>query len=133
MRTVPFGAGGAIPRPLFHARTSVLWLLAPAIALLIARARPVRADMVQGEPVVGDASWYGGEFAGRSHAPPGPPRPPGLRRAVRPGSAVAWPATRTRSPDRARRAGASSAPAGATTSAKPMPMLKARYISSSAI
>ena len=68
MRTVPFGAGGAIPRPLFHARTSVLWLLAPAIALLIARARPVRADMIQGEPVVGHASWYGGEFARRPTA-----------------------------------------------------------------
>src|SRR3989442_1936191 len=68
MQTVPFGAGGAIPRPLFHARTSVLWLLALAVALLIAWARHARAETIGGEPVVGHASWYGGEFARRPTA-----------------------------------------------------------------
>ncbi len=68
MQTVPFGAGGAIPRPLFHARTNVLSLVALAVASLIAPARPAGADMVQGEPVVGHASWYGGEFARRPTA-----------------------------------------------------------------
>src|SRR5438094_9942580 len=68
MQAVPIGAGGAIPRPLFHARTNVLSLVALAVASLIAPAHPAGADMVQGEPVVGHASWYGGEFARRPTA-----------------------------------------------------------------
>src|SRR3989475_7584566 len=68
MQTVPFGAGGALPRSLLHARMSVLWLVAVSVASLIAWARPARADMAQGEAVVGHASWYGEEFARRPTA-----------------------------------------------------------------
>ena len=68
MQTEPSGAGGAIPRPLFHAQTSTSWLVALAIALLTTWARPARAEMVGGGPVVGHASWYGGEFAHRPTA-----------------------------------------------------------------
>src|SRR3989442_13026190 len=68
MQTVPRGAGGAMPRPPFHARTSASWLFAVAVASLIVWVCPARADMVPGEPVVGHASWYGGEFARRPTA-----------------------------------------------------------------
>jgi peptidoglycan lytic transglycosylase len=67
MRTVPNGAGGAIPRPLLFARTSA-WLGMLALAGSISRATPVAAEMVSGGPVVGHASWYGEEFARRPTA-----------------------------------------------------------------
>ena len=68
MQTVPRGAGGAMPRPPFHARTNASWLFAVAVASLIVWVYPARADMVPGEPVVGHASWYGEEFARRPTA-----------------------------------------------------------------
>src|SRR2546428_12943276 len=58
MQTVPRGAGGAIPRPLFHGRTSTSWLVAVVVAALVIWVHPARAEMVQG-PVIGHASWYG--------------------------------------------------------------------------
>jgi rare lipoprotein A len=67
MQTEPRGAGGAIPRPLFHARTSASWLIGVAVALLVVWVHPARAEMVQG-PVIGHASWYGEEFAWRPTA-----------------------------------------------------------------
>jgi rare lipoprotein A (peptidoglycan hydrolase) len=67
MQTVPRGAGGAIPRPLFHARTSALRLVAVAVVSLVIRVQPARSEMVQ-QPVIGHASWYGEEFARRPTA-----------------------------------------------------------------
>ncbi len=67
MQTVPRGAGGAIPRPLFHGRTSPSWLVAVAVAALVIWVHPARAEMVQ-RPVIGHASWYGEEFARRPTA-----------------------------------------------------------------
>src|SRR5207245_10870612 len=67
MQTVPRGAGGAIPRPLFHGRTSTSWLVAVVVAALVIWVHPARAEMVQG-PVIGHASWYGEEFAKRPTA-----------------------------------------------------------------
>ena len=67
MQAVPFGAGGAIPRPLFHARTSAWSLIAVGVASLAVWVHPARAEMVQG-PLIGHASWYGEEFARRPTA-----------------------------------------------------------------
>ncbi len=67
MRTVPNGAGGPIPRPLFYARKSA-WLGALVLAGSISWATSVAAGMISGEPVVGHASWYGDEFARRPTA-----------------------------------------------------------------
>ena len=67
MQTVPHGAGGAIPQPLFHGRTSTSWLVAVAVASLVIWVHPARAEMVQ-QPVIGHASWYGEEFARRPTA-----------------------------------------------------------------
>ena len=67
MQTVPHGAGGAIPRPLFHGRTNTSWLVGVAVASLVIWVHPARAEMVQG-PVIGHASWYGEEFARRPTA-----------------------------------------------------------------
>ena len=67
MQTVPRGAGGAIPRPLFYARTSASWMIAVAVASLAVWVRPAAAEMVQ-RPVIGHASWYGDEFARRPTA-----------------------------------------------------------------
>ena len=68
MQTVPHGAGGAIPRPLFHGRTNTSWLVAVvAVASLVIWVHPARAEMVQ-QPVIGHASWYGEEFARRPTA-----------------------------------------------------------------
>ena len=67
MQTVPRGAGGAIPRPLFRGRTSTSWLVAVAVASLVIWVHPARAEMVQ-QPVIGHASWYGEEFARRPTA-----------------------------------------------------------------
>jgi len=64
MRTVPIGAGGAIPRPLFHARTSASFLAALGLASLVSGAPPVRGEMLALSAVrIGHASWYGEEFA----------------------------------------------------------------------
>src|SRR5437667_9213429 len=67
MQTVPHGAGGAIPQPLFHGRTSTSWLVAVAVASLVIWVHPARAEMIQ-RPVIGHASWYGEEFARRPTA-----------------------------------------------------------------
>src|SRR5712692_214512 len=67
MRTVPKGAGGAIPRPLLFARRSA-WLGVVALVGSISWATPLAAEMVSGGPVFGHASWYGGEFARRPTA-----------------------------------------------------------------
>ena len=67
MQTVPRGAGGAIPRPLFHARTSTSRLVAVAVVSLVIWVHPARTEMVQ-RPVIGHASWYGEEFARRPTA-----------------------------------------------------------------
>jgi len=67
MQTVPHGAGGAIPRPLFDGRTNTSWLVAVAVASLVIWAHPAPAEMVQ-QPVIGHASWYGEEFARRPTA-----------------------------------------------------------------
>ena len=67
MQTVPRGAGGAIPRPLFHARTSTSRLVAVAVVSLVIWVHPARPEMVQ-RPVIGHASWYGEEFARRPTA-----------------------------------------------------------------
>jgi rare lipoprotein A len=64
MRTVPFGAGGAIPRPLFHARTSASFVAALGLAALVGGAQPACGGMLVLSPVrIGHASWYGEEFA----------------------------------------------------------------------
>jgi rare lipoprotein A len=67
MQTVPHGARGAIPRPLFRGRTSTSWLVAVAVASLVMWVNPARAEMVQ-RPLIGHASWYGEEFARRPTA-----------------------------------------------------------------
>src|SRR5213079_3015180 len=67
MQTVPRGAGGAIPRPLFRGRTSTSWLVAVAVASLVIWVHPARTEMIQ-RPVIGHASWYGEEFARRPTA-----------------------------------------------------------------
>ena|ERR687888_2004050 len=67
MQTVPRGAGGAIPRPLFHARTSTSSLVVLTIAPLFLFAYAARAETVQ-RSVIGHASWYGEEFAWRPTA-----------------------------------------------------------------
>lgn len=67
MQTVPFGAGGAIPRPLFIARASV-WLGAMTLAWFSWGTCPAAADMVAVRAHVGPASWYGQEFARRPTA-----------------------------------------------------------------
>lgn len=67
MQTVPRGAGGAIPRPLFHARTSTSWAIVVAVASLVLWVHPARAETAQW-PVIGHASWYGEEFARRPTA-----------------------------------------------------------------
>src|SRR5262245_16680023 len=63
MQTVPRGAGGAIPRPLFHAVATA----ALGIGVLFA---PVCASADSDSPSVmtGHASWYGAEFAQRPTA-----------------------------------------------------------------
>ena len=67
MRTVPFGAGGAIPRLLFRGRRATqaaLRALVAAAVLLGSSPTPVCADPVQlVRAVIGNASWYGPQFA----------------------------------------------------------------------
>ncbi len=90
MQTVPRGAGGAIPRPLFRGRTSTSWLVAVAVASLVIWVHPARAEMVQ-QPVIGHASWYGEEFARRPTAsgePYDPSKLTGAHRTLPLGSKV---------------------------------------------
>lgn len=64
MRTVPFGAGGAIPRSFFYARTSASFLAVLGLASLMSGGHPARGDMLALSSVrIGHASWYGEEFA----------------------------------------------------------------------
>jgi rare lipoprotein A len=75
MQTVPFGAGGAIPRLFsFQARTSARWL----VAMLVACGLSVVGVTVRAEQTsaTGPASWYGDEFAHRQTAS-GEPYDPG--------------------------------------------------------
>jgi rare lipoprotein A (peptidoglycan hydrolase) len=70
MQTVPRGAGGAIPRPLFvvRRRRPGGWLLAAVlVALTVA---PTQADpmLLAAKTTVCRASWYGEEFARRPTA-----------------------------------------------------------------
>jgi rare lipoprotein A len=70
MQTVPIGAGGAIPRPFFHVDRQRRWRLAAAVLLASSvlgapgagRAEPLSVKRV------GEASWYGHEFARRRTA-----------------------------------------------------------------
>src|SRR5205809_5288844 len=90
MQTVPRGAGGAIPRPLFRGRTSTSWLVAVAVASLVYWLLPARWEMVQ-QPVIGHASWYGEEFARRPTAsgePYDPSKLTGAHRTLPLGSRV---------------------------------------------
>src|SRR5581483_1128601 len=66
MQTVPLGAGGAIPRPLFHARRRAASIAAALCAAgwLFAVAPVARADS-DASTQTGHASWYGEEFASR--------------------------------------------------------------------
>jgi peptidoglycan lytic transglycosylase len=71
MRTVALGARGAIPGPLLRlARAGRVFAAACLIAsgVLGVRATPVRAEQSPGQPIVGQASWYGHEFARRRTA-----------------------------------------------------------------
>ena len=66
MQTVPIGAGGAIPRPLFHAPRSLARRLAfLALGVSLAAVAPAGADPVPASEITGHASWYGEEFADR--------------------------------------------------------------------
>jgi rare lipoprotein A len=71
MQAVPLGAGGAIPRPLFHApETGLRWLAAIAL-LAIGVLTPIgstEAEPVAPPAITGHASWYGDEFARRPTA-----------------------------------------------------------------
>ena len=71
MQTVPFGAGGAIPRPLFcpTARGGKVRggkVVVAALAGVFLTAFPVLAEPLPGKIV--QASWYGKEFAHRRTA-----------------------------------------------------------------
>ena len=72
MQTVPLGGGGSIPRPLLDASRHGRSLVAVGIAtlgLLIAPATAVHADpLTTLRAKIGQASWYGGEFAKRRTA-----------------------------------------------------------------
>ena len=73
MQTVPLGAGGAIPRPLFHARLLVrqprLAIGLVALVLTLSSIGQARADSIEiAGSKVGQASWYGNEFARRRTA-----------------------------------------------------------------
>jgi rare lipoprotein A len=70
MQTVPIGAGGAIPRPLFYlgeapARLAVAGILTVALMLPAAGSR---AEDEGPLATTGHASWYGHEFARRPTA-----------------------------------------------------------------
>jgi len=71
MTTEPFGAGGAIPRPLFcarrrHSRHLVYGL---AAVVLAGAWSPASAGPLDGlRRIIGQASWYGSEFASRRTA-----------------------------------------------------------------
>jgi rare lipoprotein A len=72
MQTVPTGAGGAIPRPLFVGRQKLMGRIARAVAgtvLLLVPASSVAGDAaVASTTRVVHASWYGKEFANRPTA-----------------------------------------------------------------
>ncbi len=70
MQTVPFGAGGAIPRPLsFEGRASRTLLAAIVLGVVVlAPALRARADSGTPSLMTGHASWYGDEFARRPTA-----------------------------------------------------------------
>jgi len=63
MQTVPRGAGGAIPRPLFN----VVATAALGLGLLFG-STPANADSDSPSVMTGHASWYGEEFAQRPTA-----------------------------------------------------------------
>ena len=67
MQTVPFGAGGAIPRPLFRAlgAKAAAGLLAVGVVF---GGSPVTAEPEPSATITGHASWYGDEFARRPTA-----------------------------------------------------------------
>jgi len=66
MQTVPLGAGGAIPRPLFHA----LGAKAAASVLILGLILGAATAMAESDAraITGHASWYGDEFARRPTA-----------------------------------------------------------------
>lgn len=72
MQTVPLGAGGAIPRPLSYARGRRglrIVVLALATGLLPVGAAPAGAEPASALRIrLGQASWYGREFARRRTA-----------------------------------------------------------------
>ena len=71
MQTVPLGAGGAIPRPLFDAAGTGPRRLAVVVLLALGALSPAArtdADPVAPAVVTGHASWYGDEFARRQTA-----------------------------------------------------------------
>jgi len=72
MQTVPhIGAGGAIPRPLFHAPHPSVGALVGILATLALAllASPAGADpLTTPGAKIGQASWYGREFAQRRTA-----------------------------------------------------------------
>jgi rare lipoprotein A len=70
MQTVPLGAGGAIPRPLFVAlgrRAARLAAAGLVVAGVTFAAAFAEADP-EVPPLTGHASWYGDEFARRPTA-----------------------------------------------------------------
>jgi rare lipoprotein A len=68
MRTVPLGAGGAIPRPFLHRHRGVCRAAAPALAVLALALTAPAAYADEAPVITGHASWYGDEFADRTTA-----------------------------------------------------------------
>jgi rare lipoprotein A len=66
MQTVPIGAGGAIPRPLFHALAAKVAAGVLVVGLVL-NASTAKADP-DTQAITGHASWYGDEFASRTTA-----------------------------------------------------------------
>src|SRR5512132_920962 len=91
MQTVPIGAGGAIPRPLFCAARSARAALLALFAVIVSWS-PVAADpLLALKSTICSASWYGEEFARRPTASGDrfdPSKLPGAHRALPLGSTV---------------------------------------------
>jgi len=68
MRTVPLGAGGAIPRPFLHRRRDICRAAAPALVMLALVLAAPAAHADEAPVRTGHASWYGDEFADRPTA-----------------------------------------------------------------